>query len=167
MILFNHNHVNPILRGEKTQTRRVWKKSRAKVGSIHLAKLDYTKSYIAKLLITGVRKERLCQITPEDAMKEGGYTLEGFIDIWKQINGKWDPDLEVTVVDFELAYSDLNVDDTVVLSKECAEHNIHGDIQWKVLSKPWWIYGNEMIAIGSKNKIYSSFATKFLDKVEA
>ena len=96
MILFNHNHVNPILRGQKTQTRRVWKRPRAKVGSVHLAKLNYSKGYFAKLLITRVRKEKLCQITAEDALKEGGYTLEEFIDIWTQINGKWDPDLEVT-----------------------------------------------------------------------
>lgn len=66
----------------------------------------------------------------------GRYTLEEFIKLWKQINGKWYPDLVVYVIDFELAYSDLYVDDKFVLSEECLEYQIRGDISWKVLSKP-------------------------------
>lgn len=169
MILFKDWHINPILRGEKNQTRRIWKKPRAKVGSVHLAKTQMLSTYyFAKLLITGIRKEKLCQITPEDAMKEGGYSVEEFVDIWNQINGKWSPDLEVTVIDFELAYSGIKKGDLVVLSNECAEHSIHGDIRWDVTEDPWWIPGNEMVRIQSGcSKIYSSFATKFLEKVEA
>jgi hypothetical protein len=168
MILFKEWHIQPILRGHKTQTRRVWDKPRARVGAVHLAKTQMLSTdYFAKLLITGIRKEKLCQITPEDSMKEGGYSVPEFIDIWKQINDKWDPDLEVTVIDFELGYSDIKKGDIVVLSKECAEHSIHGDVHWNVLDNPWWIPGNEMVCIESNSKIYSSFATKFLEKVSA
>jgi len=52
---------------------------------------------------TDVYKQKLKDMTEEDARKEGGYTLEEFKRVWKEINGSWDPDLEVWVVEFELA----------------------------------------------------------------
>ena len=35
MLLFKPEHVEPIRTGRKTVTRRVWKRRRARVGSIH------------------------------------------------------------------------------------------------------------------------------------
>jgi len=46
--------------------------------------------------------KRLGEITPADAMAEGGYTVEEFKDVWRRINGTWDPNEEVTVYDFKL-----------------------------------------------------------------
>jgi len=46
--------------------------------------------------------KRLREITPADAMAEGGYTVEEFRKVWRRINGPWDPDKEVTVYDFKV-----------------------------------------------------------------
>jgi len=41
-------------------------------------------------------------MTPEEALKEGGYTLEGFRRVWEEINGSWDPDEVVWVYEFQV-----------------------------------------------------------------
>jgi hypothetical protein len=46
--------------------------------------------------------ERLGDMTPRDAFKEGGYSLDEYKKLWIDINGEWDPDLMVHVIDFEL-----------------------------------------------------------------
>jgi hypothetical protein len=170
MILFKQvlRHPEMILKGNKTQTRRIGSK-RWNVGAVHLAKTQMLSTeYFAKILITGVKQERLGDISLEDAQKEGYESIEEYIDIWKFINkGIWNPKLIVWVIDFELLYSDLKPGDIVTLSPECAEERIHGDDKFEVLSKPWWTYGREMIAIESENQYYGSFAVDFLEKVES
>lgn len=103
-MLFKPEHVDPILTGRKTQTRRTWKKPRAKAGSIHKAKtVLFSKEYFVLIRITDVRKERLGDISLEDVRREGYDTLEAFKEEWIRINGAWGPELEVYVVSFELA----------------------------------------------------------------
>ncbi|AGK61143.1 hypothetical protein Asulf_01143 [Archaeoglobus sulfaticallidus PM70-1] len=81
----------------------VWKKPRVKVGGIYKAKTKlFSKDYFALLRVTRLRKERLGDISPEDAQAEGGYSIEQFKRIWKEINGSWDPEQEVWVVEFEM-----------------------------------------------------------------
>lgn len=60
------------------------------------------------LLIKSVRIERLQDISPEDAMAEGvedcictDGPLCNFIDLWQKINGNWDENPWVWVVEFE------------------------------------------------------------------
>lgn len=103
MILFKPCHVEMIKAGAKTQTRRVWKRPRAKVGSIHKVKtVMLSKDYHCKIRILDVRRERLGDISEDDARAEGGYTVAEYIEIWKAINGVFDPDQLVYVVDFEV-----------------------------------------------------------------
>jgi hypothetical protein len=103
VLLFKPEHVAPILNGTKTQTRRVWKKPRVRIGSIHKAKTElFSNEHFALLRITGLRKERLGDISEEDARAEGGYTIEEFRKVWERINGRWDPEQEVWVVEFEV-----------------------------------------------------------------
>jgi hypothetical protein len=55
------------------------------------------------LEITGVRVERLREITDEDARAEGVNGVEGFEATWRSINGhgSWDANLYVWVVEFK------------------------------------------------------------------
>ncbi len=102
-MLFKPEHVDLILTGRKTQTRRIWRKPRAKAGSTHKAKtVLFSKEYFALIRITDIRKERLGDISLEDVRREGYETLEAFKEEWIRINGAWDPELEVYVVSFEL-----------------------------------------------------------------
>ncbi|MBC7121362.1 MAG: ASCH domain protein [Methanosaeta sp. PtaU1.Bin060] len=102
-MLFKPEHVDLILTGRKTQTRRIWRKPRAKAGSTHKAKtVLFSKEYFALIRITDIRKERLGDISLEDVRREGYETLEAFKEEWIRINGAWEPELEVYVVSFEL-----------------------------------------------------------------
>ena len=87
MILFRPEHVEPILSGTKTQTRRIWKKPRAKVGSIHLAKTKMlSKDYFARLRILAVYRETLGEISDEDARSEGYADRESYLAAFFRIN---------------------------------------------------------------------------------
>lgn len=111
MLLYKPYHVHPILAGLKTETRRFWKKPRARVGATHKAKTQMmSKDYFALIYITGVRQERLGNIGMLGAWAEGGYTLPEYRVLWKEINGpgSWDPDREVWVVRFELELNNLS-----------------------------------------------------------
>lgn len=168
MLLFKEWHMKAIQKGEKTQTRRVWKESynKPKKGSIHQAKtcLICKEYYFAKLEILDVYQERLGDITPEDALKEGGYTVEEFKRIWIGINGEWNPDLMVWVVEFKSVPDlDLQPGDKVKMSPECAEYLTYGDKLWTVASRPFWIGYTEGVFLESFS---GYFSTKFLEKVE-
>jgi hypothetical protein len=51
--------------------------------------------------ITNVRKERLGDISMMDVRKEGHETIEEYIEVWRTLNHKWNPQQEVYVIDFE------------------------------------------------------------------
>jgi len=87
MILFRPEHVEPILAGTKTQTRRCWKRPRCKVGSIHLAKTEMlSKDYFAKLKILGLAVERLGDISDDDARSEGYPSVFVYLKAFQEIN---------------------------------------------------------------------------------
>lgn len=101
MILFKAEHVEPILTGQKTQTRRVGKK-RWNVGSIHQARLSYYAKPFARLRILSVRQERLGNISEKDARREGYESIEEYQEVFERIYGRWIPDKIVWVIDFEV-----------------------------------------------------------------
>jgi hypothetical protein len=105
LILFTPHHVEMIKAGEKTQTRRIWKRPRAKVGAVHLVKTElFSREHHCKIRILDVRRELLGNITEDDARAEGGYSISEYIQVWEAINGVFDPDQLVYVVTFEVVH---------------------------------------------------------------
>ena len=108
-MFFTKENIELIRQGSKTETRRIWKKPHVRIGKTYqcrtsrYAKTPEDSPYIK---ITAMRKERLGEITPEAARKEGfkpdGAQLEKFWALWVKLHGSWNPDQEVYVVDFEV-----------------------------------------------------------------
>lgn len=100
-MLFQLYHKGPVLTGGKTETRRLWKRSRARVGAVHQARLTLFGEPFALLEILNVHEERLGDISEDSVHREGYDTLEDFKDAWTRINGSWDPDVVPFVVRFK------------------------------------------------------------------
>jgi len=102
-MLFKPEHKEMILEGNKTATRRVWKRPMVKVGGIYKAKLKMlSKDYFAKIKVTKLFKQGLYFMTNDDAKKEGYRNIDDFAKIWIKINGEWNPNLIVYVIEFEV-----------------------------------------------------------------
>jgi hypothetical protein len=88
VILFRREHVDKILAGTKTHTRRVWKRPRVKPGGVYQARtkmLDKGSTF-ALLRVLRAWRERLLDISEEDARKEGYESREAFFEVFKRIN---------------------------------------------------------------------------------
>lgn len=113
LLMFSETHLEQVLSGEKTQTRRLWDNARVSVGKSYRAVRQDVQGAMftsredapAYVLITDVYAELLGSISAEDANAEGGYTVEEFKEKWRDINGEWTPGTEVYVVEFE-GYAD-------------------------------------------------------------
>ncbi|GBC73579.1 hypothetical protein HRbin04_00982 [archaeon HR04] len=105
MLLFNRCLVEPILTGRKVETRRVWKRCLVKPNRVYTASTDYSRDGIfARLYIKYVKRQRLGEMSDEDAMLEGFSSLEEFKNVWIGCYGidSWDPMLEVYVIGFKV-----------------------------------------------------------------
>jgi hypothetical protein len=103
-MLFKERHVGPIERGEKTQTRRVWKRCHVRVGGtypVQLRMFAKNADALGWIRVTAIRKEALAMISPEDARAEGGYTTTEFLTLFENINRGVTGSREVHVVEFE------------------------------------------------------------------
>lgn len=100
-MLFKKEHIKQILADEKTQTRRTGKR-RYKVGHRYRLQHSWFEWTLIEILITRRFRQRLGDITPEQALKEGYSSVEGFRRVWREIHGSWDPELVVTVYEFKL-----------------------------------------------------------------
>ena len=101
-MLFKPEHIPMILNGTKTATRRDWKKPMVKVGNDYPVKTQMlSKETHCRIKVLKIYKQKLRYMNDKDAFKEG-YYFKDFVEIWKKINGKWDGDLEVYVIEFKL-----------------------------------------------------------------
>jgi hypothetical protein len=103
-----------ILAGNKSETRRKWKKPHVKVGGIYQVRLGrYKKGYHFLIRVLEVKKQKLGDMTEEDALAEGfrpgpylATTMPAsffFFDYWMKLNGNWCDDDEVYVIKFCIA----------------------------------------------------------------
>jgi ParB family chromosome partitioning protein len=97
---FRLSHMQPILNGTKVQTSRTGiPDPKLKEGAIvHAAVWE---PHFADLRVKYIARKRLKFFNEEDAKREGGYTLEEFKKVWKQIHGDWDGNQIVYVIFFE------------------------------------------------------------------
>lgn len=102
MILFKPEHVAPILEGRKTQTRRMWKRCRVKVGGVHQCLTRLFGAPFAIVRILAVRQEGLEAISDEDVRREGYETRGAYLLTFARINRLAEADPLVWVVDFAL-----------------------------------------------------------------
>ncbi len=72
------------------------------MGKVYDVKKDWYHSTGIKIRIIKAYVQRLGDITPEETLKEGGYTIMEFREVWKRINGAWNPDQVITVYEFRL-----------------------------------------------------------------
>jgi len=97
---FRLEYMKPILDGTKTQTsRRGIPDPKIREGAIVHAAI--WEPHFADLLVTKIERKKIGDFTGEDAKREGGYTLEDFRKVWKNIHNEWDPDATVYVIHFE------------------------------------------------------------------
>ena len=91
MILFTRDNVPKILSGQKTQTRRCWKRARAKVGSFHWAQLNYSPdSRFARLEILDVWEQDPGEISDANVKAEGFTSKAGFLSAYAACNPNYE-----------------------------------------------------------------------------
>jgi|AntDeeMetageno50_2_1112565.scaffolds.fasta_scaffold00064_28 hypothetical protein len=103
-MLFTEEHIQEIISGNKTQTRRRWDKKQVNIGNSYRASQSlFTKreESPAYILVNEVYQEKLGIISEEDAKKEGGYTIQEFKDLWTDMHGQWDEDENIWVIEFD------------------------------------------------------------------
>jgi len=103
MAIFKRKHLNLVLQGTKTQTRRVHKRLWT-VGRIYAVRDRWFTKPAGYILITRRFRQRLGDITPKEIEKEGYKDVGEYKKIWEEIwgPGSWNPDLVVTVYEFVL-----------------------------------------------------------------
>jgi len=89
-----------ILEGRKTQTRRL--KGCWEEGRIYAILDDYSEGPKAYIKITRKWKQRLIDMTEEDAKKEGFSSLAEFKAAWIKLYGAWQPETEIFAYEFQL-----------------------------------------------------------------
>jgi len=89
-----------ILEGRKTQTRRL--KGCWEEGRIYAILDDYSEGPKAYVKIIRKWKQRLADMTEEDAKKEGFSSLAEFKATWISLYGDWQPETEIFAYEFQL-----------------------------------------------------------------
>ena len=100
--MFNKDLLEMVLSGRKTQTRRRHKHL-LKEKQKYVVKRNWYKNTEYYIQIKKVYPQKLGDVSEEEAIKEGFSGLDEFRDVWIRINGSWDPEMVVTVYEFELA----------------------------------------------------------------
>ena len=103
MILFKPHHIDLILQGRKTQTRRLWSRWRVRDGSVHACKTKLFGNTIVRVKVVRRWVEKLGDISDVDAQAEGYTDAAAYLEEFDRINGVTPRDTEVRCVEFRLA----------------------------------------------------------------
>jgi hypothetical protein len=106
-VIFNAENTAKVMSGRKTETRRPASgRSRFTVGADYSVQPGRGQHEVARILVTGVRRERLMDITDEGARAEGYSDTVAFMAAWSRIydgdREKCHPHQPVDVITFEL-----------------------------------------------------------------
>ena len=102
-MLFHPRYVPLIVAGAKKVTRRAWKRNLVKEGGVYLCKTKmFDPRWFAKLRVTRVWKQKLGELSEAEAIEDGHSSLEDFQSSWAALYGHWDPQREITVIEFEV-----------------------------------------------------------------
>lgn len=102
-MIFQRSHINLILSGLKTQTRRV-NRGYYQEGKTYSIQPCRTCKGISdyRIYIDRIWNEKIDFISKTDAIAEGGYTPLEFEEIFKKINPKGDPLNDRWVIEFHV-----------------------------------------------------------------
>ncbi len=153
MLLFKPEHVDMILEGRKTQTRRTGKR-RWKVGSTHQCRLKMLDkdSCFATVGIKAVREEPFMDVSDEDAVREGYANAEQFIAKFREIYGDEPTRGDVWVVDFAL------VSQEVTFTQEDAANLLRDGGEFQSISLP-------SLANGALTVLFEDELAKVLENI--
>lgn len=102
-MLFKKKHIEIILKGEKTQTRRLpGKSANYKVGHVYSIRDRWFSKAQGYILITRRFRQRLGDISAGDIKKEGYRNIWEFQVAWQRIHGSWNPNDIVTCYEFKV-----------------------------------------------------------------
>jgi hypothetical protein len=101
-MMFKKDLLEMVLSGRKTQTRRLHK-NLLKEKQKYVVKRNWYKNTEYYIQIKKVYPQKLGDVSEEEAIKEGFSGLDKFREAWIRINGSWNPEMVVTVYEFELA----------------------------------------------------------------
>ena len=99
-MIFKPELARKVLDGSKTMTRRRGDFSYSP-GREYKVQPGRSKFHVCHVLVTRVREERLGDISLGDAWAEGFQRVSAFMDYWTAINGGFDQDERVAVIEWD------------------------------------------------------------------
>jgi hypothetical protein len=107
-LLFKKEYIPLITNGSKTATRRP-SRPMVRVGGTYRLRVDFFSYLPETIKVKKIYRQRLEDMTEEDASKEGYASLEDFMDDWTKLYSSWDEGKAVWVVEFEHVAHDRNL----------------------------------------------------------
>jgi hypothetical protein len=111
-MLFREVLAEKIAVGEKTATRRLpsekprspwyWRGCRYRVGHDFAVQGGFRRPALCRAIVDRVALERLGSINAAQAREEGFASVQAFCEAFEEINGSFDPETWVWVVEFHL-----------------------------------------------------------------
>ena len=105
MVIFTKDNLTEIVKGEKIETRRIWKTPHVRVGGtypLRSSRFAPVPPDAPRITVDALYLQPLGIMTPEAAAREGCKSLDEFRDLWIRLHGSWEPGREVWVVRFHL-----------------------------------------------------------------